>query len=134
MKRVSGLVGAGLLWLGRRGIVFYCSICAESSVNICVYCTKDACANHICERCLSCSDCCKCEFHEGKEPHAMAVDVPGVVTPFFQPYDDAIEAQEAEAQEVLAERESSTADSVPTSEPQTGPEDYPESQPNHSLS
>jgi hypothetical protein len=64
----------------------------------------------------------------------MAVDVPGVVTPFFQPYDDAIEAQEAEAQEVRGERESSPADSVPTSEPQTGPEDYPDSQPAHSLS
>ncbi len=64
----------------------------------------------------------------------MVVDVPGVVTPFFQPYDDAIEAQEAEAHEVLAERESSTVDSEPPSEPHSGPEDYPESQPAHSLS
>ena len=108
--------------------MFYCSICSESSINICVYCTKDACGNHVCERCLCCSDCCKCEFHEGKDPVAMAVDVPGVVTPFFQPYDDAIEAQEAQA-----ELESRPAESEPPAEPQSGPEEHPEDHPAHSL-
>ena len=40
---------------------FRCSICAEPSAEICVYCTKDACSNHLCGRCLRCSDCCQCE-------------------------------------------------------------------------
>jgi hypothetical protein len=40
---------------------FTCSICSEASHDICVYCTKDACANHLCERCQRCSDCCQCE-------------------------------------------------------------------------
>jgi len=41
--------------------VFTCSICSEVSRDICVYCTKDACANHLCGRCRRCSDCCQCE-------------------------------------------------------------------------
>lgn len=40
---------------------FVCSICGETSHDICVYCTKDTCANHRCMRCKRCSDCCECE-------------------------------------------------------------------------
>lgn len=40
---------------------FSCSICGEPSTEICVYCTKDACSNHRCDRCHRCSDCCGCE-------------------------------------------------------------------------
>ena len=40
---------------------FTCSICGEGSRDICVFCTKDACGNHLCERCHRCSDCCECE-------------------------------------------------------------------------
>jgi len=40
---------------------FVCSICGEESTRICARCTKDACNNHICEKCLRCSDCCECE-------------------------------------------------------------------------
>lgn len=40
---------------------FQCSICDEVSTRICVRCTKDACENHLCEKCLKCSDCCECE-------------------------------------------------------------------------
>ena len=40
---------------------FACSICEELSTHICVSCTKDACANHLCLRCNRCSDCCECE-------------------------------------------------------------------------
>jgi hypothetical protein len=40
---------------------FSCSICGEESTRICVRCTKDACNNHLCEKCLRCSDCCECE-------------------------------------------------------------------------
>jgi hypothetical protein len=40
---------------------FSCSICGEESTRICARCTKDTCANHICDKCLRCSDCCECE-------------------------------------------------------------------------
>src|SRR6476660_9691495 len=40
---------------------FSCSICGEESTQICARCTKDACDNHLCEKCLRCSDCCECE-------------------------------------------------------------------------
>ena len=40
---------------------FTCSICGEESTRICARCTKDACNNHLCEKCLRCSDCCECE-------------------------------------------------------------------------
>jgi hypothetical protein len=42
-------------------MTFTCSICGESSQEICVYCTKDTCQNHMCTRCHRCSDCCVCE-------------------------------------------------------------------------
>ena len=51
-------------------ITFTCSICGESSEEICVYCTKDTCGNHLCQRCKRCSDCCVCEspiIRESKE-------------------------------------------------------------------
>lgn len=40
---------------------FFCSICGEESTRICARCTKDTCANHICDKCGKCSDCCECE-------------------------------------------------------------------------
>jgi hypothetical protein len=40
---------------------FTCSICGEESTRICARCTKDACNNHLCEKCQRCSDCCECE-------------------------------------------------------------------------
>jgi hypothetical protein len=40
---------------------FLCSICGEESTRICARCTKDSCNNHLCEKCLRCSDCCECE-------------------------------------------------------------------------
>jgi len=43
-------------------VTFACSICGEPSAEICVYCTKDACPNHRCEKCQRCSDCCQCEL------------------------------------------------------------------------
>lgn len=40
---------------------FRCYICGEPSTEICSRCTRDTCDNHICERCLLCSDCCTCD-------------------------------------------------------------------------
>ena len=51
---------------------FTCSICGEESTRICARCTKDACDNHLCEKCLRCSDCCECEVTLSKPAHASA--------------------------------------------------------------
>ena len=42
-------------------VALSCSICGDPSTSICVYCTKDACTNHRCDRCKRCSDCCECD-------------------------------------------------------------------------
>ncbi len=39
---------------------FRCHICQEPSEEICKRCTRDACPNHLCEKCKRCSDCCEC--------------------------------------------------------------------------
>jgi hypothetical protein len=56
---------------------FFCSICEEESTRICVRCTKDACNNHLCEKCHRCSDCCECEvaLSEYSVPAATARSV-----------------------------------------------------------
>jgi hypothetical protein len=41
--------------------ILSCSICGEPSTDICLWCTKDACSNHRCDRCKRCSDCCECD-------------------------------------------------------------------------
>ena len=61
--------------------IFTCSICGERSTDICVYCTKDACGNHRCDRCKRCSDCCECEVPlSAKETHASD-ETPSPVAP-----------------------------------------------------
>jgi len=52
---------------------FMCSICGEESTRICVRCTKDACDNHLCEKCLRCSDCCECEVTLSDTAHSLPV-------------------------------------------------------------
>ncbi|MGE5646495.1 MAG: hypothetical protein ACM336_11950 [Acidobacteriota bacterium] len=49
---------------------FTCSICGDPSTAICVYCTKDTCANHLCSKCRRCSDCCECEVPLSQKPEA----------------------------------------------------------------
>lgn len=49
---------------------FRCSICEEPSLQICAWCTKDACDNHICQKCRRCSDCCACELERGSQSPA----------------------------------------------------------------
>ena len=51
---------------------FACSICGEESTRICVWCTKDTCANHLCEKCGRCSDCCECEVPLDEPVHQPA--------------------------------------------------------------
>ena len=54
---------------------FTCNICEEVSTDICVACTKDSCANHLCPKCSRCSDCCGCEVtldeHESTVPASV---------------------------------------------------------------
>ena len=54
---------------------FTCSICGEVSHQICVFCTKDACRNHLCQRCHRCSDCCECEMPTSIREEETSVDV-----------------------------------------------------------
>jgi len=49
-----------------------CSICAEESTRICARCTKDACDNHLCEKCRRCSDCCECEVTLSDVNHSLS--------------------------------------------------------------
>ncbi len=52
-------------------LAFTCSICGEASRDICVFCTKDACGNHLCERCHRCSDCCVCDMRMRTVDHEL---------------------------------------------------------------
>lgn len=62
--------------------IFTCSICGEPSSEICVFCTKDACGNHRCDRCKRCSDCCECEvpLSAAEAEIEVPVDVPAEPT------------------------------------------------------
>ena len=55
--------------------IFTCSICGEASRDICLFCTKDACSNHLCERCSLCSDCCTCEMPVFNEMSHVAAPI-----------------------------------------------------------
>jgi len=81
--------------------IFVCSICGEPAGEICVYCTKDACANHRCDRCKRCSDCCECEV-----PLSAAEVVP-------------------ETAQAAPEIEQSAQTNVPTPEVEAAPESAP---------
>lgn len=48
-------------------LTFLCSICNEPSTEICAYCTKDTCPNHLCEKCKRCSDCCHCDVRRNED-------------------------------------------------------------------
>jgi hypothetical protein len=78
--------------------VFTCSICGEASLNICSYCTKDACSNHRCERCKRCSDCCECEFPlSAEEPVAVEEAPVAVAAERDSVLEPQLEATESEA-------------------------------------
>ena len=81
---------------------FTCSICGEESTRICARCTKDACNNHLCDKCRRCSDCCECE---------VALDEP---------------VHEAPAASVAAPAAVEAAEPEPVSEPELEPEPEPE--------
>jgi hypothetical protein len=87
---------------------FQCSICDEPSTRICVRCTKDACDNHICEKCLKCSDCCECE---------VALDAtPRIATTVHTP-----PAPETEAESQAEPEPAPPPSEEPASEPEAAP-------------
>jgi hypothetical protein len=103
-------------------LTFVCSICGEPSASICVYCTKDACPNHLCERCGRCSDCCECDIRleehtEAPEPVWASESADDVHLP-PAPAEEAAEAEAAAAQADDAElRETDASEQeMPSSE------------------
>jgi hypothetical protein len=64
---------------------FICSICGEESTRICARCTKDACDNHLCEKCLRCSDCCECEVKLSEPAHEPHRPDPRAAEPELEP-------------------------------------------------
>ena len=101
---------------------FTCTICGEESTHICVWCTKDTCANHLCAKCGRCSDCCECE---------VPLEEPVFAVPTVH---DAIVAQEmaatvaAPVEEPPPIEEPPPADQVPPvkePEPEPAPEPLP---------
>jgi len=82
---------------------FTCSICGEESTRICVWCTKDACDNHICEKCGRCSDCCECEVRLSEPAHEAARPVVRVEVepePEMEPVAEPISEPEPETADV----------------------------------
>jgi transcription elongation factor Elf1 len=79
--------------------IFTCSICGEPSAEICVFCTKDACGNHRCDRCKRCSDCCECEVPLSTSEAEIAPEV-------YQPAESPAQVPQAEALPTDAQPES----------------------------
>jgi hypothetical protein len=91
-----------------------CSICSEPSTDICVYCTKDACANHRCDRCKRCSDCCECDVPlSAKEVHPE----PPIESAVEAPVEILAEAASVVAPEVASEAASDDELSIFAPEP-----------------
>ena len=93
---------------------FQCSICDEPSTRICVRCTKDACDNHICEKCLKCSDCCECE---------VALDAtPRIAHTIHTPPEPELQAEG----EAVAEAEEAETEAAPFAEPPVSEDPTPD--------
>ena len=81
---------------------FACSICEQESTKICAFCTKDACDNHLCERCGCCSDCCECDVpldDATAHPHAAPPEAEPALTPDETVSPGAAETPEATSSE-----------------------------------
>jgi hypothetical protein len=103
-------------------VPFVCSICEQESTKICAFCTKDACDNHLCERCGCCSDCCECDVpldEATAHPHpAAAVGIePGATAEPPSP------SEPAPVPEVIADP---AAQPAASDEPPPGPPTTPE--------
>ena len=105
--------------------IFICSICGEPSSEICAFCTKDACANHRCDRCKRCSDCCECEVPlSAAETQAGPAEVslepeiePSPQTESAAPDAEAFALDEAPAESESGESAPEPAEEVQSPEP-----------------
>jgi hypothetical protein len=132
-------------------MAFHCSICGEESTGICVWCTKDTCANHLCEKCARCSDCCECEVplrEPARDVPPVRPAVPAVAEP-MQAVDEALvgapvveephipEAPEApepaNAEETAIDPVAVEPAGLPMPEPPPLPEPMPEPPPERPL-
>jgi hypothetical protein len=122
---------------------FTCNICGEESTRICARCTKDTCNNHLCEKCLRCSDCCECEITRDESvrpvvrPPAEAItpvaeeailESPLVEEPTLEaPPEVAVEGAPVpdESPEPDQEVAAAAEDDLPTPESATAPEETP---------
>jgi hypothetical protein len=95
---------------------FSCSICGEESTRICARCTKDACNNHLCDKCLRCSDCCECEVVLSETAHEPVRRV--VVRPIVEHDEPELELGDDEEEE----------EPVPDPEPEPEPPHQPPTQ------
>ena len=78
---------------------FACSICGEESTHICARCTKDACGNHLCEKCGKCSDCCECEVHlAAPAAHVRPLDTEAEPAVEWEAEPEALRGSEPEAE------------------------------------
>jgi hypothetical protein len=98
---------------------FTCSICGEESTRICARCTKDACNNHLCDKCLRCSDCCECEVVLSEASRPMVRPV--VHRPLIVEDDEEEQAEMEMDPEPQAEPETlPTPQETPSSQPPEG--------------
>ena len=89
-----------------------CSICGEESTRICARCTKDSCNNHLCDKCLRCSDCCECEVVLSEATHEPVRRVVRRI----------IEDDEPELDDIELDQEDPDEEPVPVPDPEPEPE------------
>jgi len=103
--------------------VFTCSICGEPSKDICVFCTKDACANHRCERCRRCSDCCECEVPLSAVAEQAAEEVQASAEAVPVPSDNGQQTAAIDVTEAVAETATPNPEAAESPEPPAPPEE-----------
>jgi hypothetical protein len=97
--------------------IFICSICGEPSSEICFCCTKDACANHRCDRCKRCSDCCECDVPLSAAEAQVAPEVEQPTPPEVEAAVD-VEAELGEPAALPNEPASEPSEEIPPPHPE----------------
>ena len=88
---------------------FTCSICEQESTQICEYCTKDTCADHLCTGCLRCSDCCECDVPLAAQPNGIPVTPDQTSAELAPVTEEAPQQAEAPLPEAVLEQEQDPA-------------------------
>src|SRR5215468_9219156 len=104
---------------------FTCSICGEESFRICARCTKDACNNHICDRCKRCSDCCECEVLLDEPRPVLPVEVPVEQTPVEETPVVETPIDEPPVEETVPAGDPAPEETIPAGDPPAEPAEEP---------